>query len=171
MVKRFSPQWGFILFHRVGNNASRVSPWWNYLLLSPLRFMQKSAVLLTWRSNKCAWHPGETPTETDLIDDNNKNSAVFFSQFRTETYLFPYNYSNAFSYHFRTTGIEIQIWWPRIFLTEKNRWENCFYQCSMRQTLFSYHFRYIRYFVPVYETNWKINFPSFLTVVCIASTF
>ena len=31
----------FILFHRVGNNASGVSPWWNYFLLSPLRFMQK----------------------------------------------------------------------------------------------------------------------------------
>ena len=31
----------FIPFHRVGNNARRVSPWWNYFLLSPLRFMQK----------------------------------------------------------------------------------------------------------------------------------
>jgi len=31
----------FILFHRVGNNASGVSPWWNYFLLSPFRFMQK----------------------------------------------------------------------------------------------------------------------------------
>jgi len=31
----------FILFHRVGNNARGVSPWWNYFLLSPLRFMQK----------------------------------------------------------------------------------------------------------------------------------
>jgi len=31
----------FILFHRVGNNASGVSPWWNYFILSPLRFMQK----------------------------------------------------------------------------------------------------------------------------------
>jgi len=51
----------FISFHRVGNNARRVSPWWNYFILSPLRFMQKSVALLTWRSNKCAWHPGETP--------------------------------------------------------------------------------------------------------------
>ena len=31
----------FIPFHRVGNNARGVSLWWNYLLLSPLRFMQK----------------------------------------------------------------------------------------------------------------------------------
>jgi len=31
----------FIQFHRVGNNARGVSPWWNYFLLSPLRFMQK----------------------------------------------------------------------------------------------------------------------------------
>jgi len=31
----------FIPFHRVGNNARRVSPWWNYFLLSPLCFMQK----------------------------------------------------------------------------------------------------------------------------------
>jgi hypothetical protein len=26
----------------------------------------KSAVLMTWHSNKCAWHPGETRTETGL---------------------------------------------------------------------------------------------------------
>ena len=31
----------FIPFHRVGNNARGVLPWWNYFLLSPLRFMQK----------------------------------------------------------------------------------------------------------------------------------
>jgi len=31
----------FIPFHRVRNNARGVSPWWNYFLLSPLRFMQK----------------------------------------------------------------------------------------------------------------------------------
>ena len=31
----------FILFHRVGNNASGVSPWWNYFLLSTIHFMQK----------------------------------------------------------------------------------------------------------------------------------
>jgi len=31
----------FILFHRVENKARGVSTWWNYFLLSPLRFMQK----------------------------------------------------------------------------------------------------------------------------------
>jgi len=31
----------FIVFHRVGNNTHGVSPWWNYFLLSPLRFIQK----------------------------------------------------------------------------------------------------------------------------------
>jgi len=38
----------FIQFHRMGNNASGVSPWWNYFLLSPLRFMQK--VQFYWHS-------------------------------------------------------------------------------------------------------------------------
>jgi len=31
----------FIMFHGMGNNARGVSPWWNYFLLSPLRFIQK----------------------------------------------------------------------------------------------------------------------------------
>jgi len=31
----------FIPFHRVGNNIRGVSLWWNYCLLSPLRFIQK----------------------------------------------------------------------------------------------------------------------------------
>jgi len=56
----------FIPFHRVGDNARGVSLWWNYFLLSS-SFHAKSTVFLTWRSNKCAWHSGETPTETDLI--------------------------------------------------------------------------------------------------------
>jgi len=38
----------FILFHHVENNASGVSPWWNYFLLSPHRFMQK--VQFCWHS-------------------------------------------------------------------------------------------------------------------------
>jgi len=31
----------FIPFYRVGNNARGVSPWWNYFIFFPLRFMQK----------------------------------------------------------------------------------------------------------------------------------
>jgi hypothetical protein len=58
----------FISFHHVGNNARGVSPWWNYFLLSHLRFMKKvQFFLLTWRSNKYAWHSDETTAESGLI--------------------------------------------------------------------------------------------------------
>jgi len=40
----------------------RVSPWWNYFLLSPLRFMQK--LQFFWHGSLRNVHDGETPTET-----------------------------------------------------------------------------------------------------------
>ena len=57
----------FILFHRVGNNARGVSPWWNYFLLSPLCFMQK--VQFCWYDALINVHDilVKTPTETGLI--------------------------------------------------------------------------------------------------------
>ena len=55
----------FIPFHRVGNDAREFHYGKNYFFLSS-SFHAKSAVLLTWRSNKCAWHPSETLTETGL---------------------------------------------------------------------------------------------------------
>jgi len=56
----------FIPFHRVENNARRVSPWWNYFLLSPLRFMQK--VQFYWHDAIINVHDilVKTPTETGL---------------------------------------------------------------------------------------------------------
>jgi len=66
MVKRFSPQWGF---HPVSPRRKQRQRSFTMVKLLPSlssSFHAKSAVLLIWRSNKCAWHPGETPTETDL---------------------------------------------------------------------------------------------------------
>ena len=56
----------FISFHCVGNNTRGISKVRLLPSFSSL-FHAKSIVLLTWRSNKCVWHPGETPTKTSLI--------------------------------------------------------------------------------------------------------
>ena len=64
MVKQFGPQWGFHLVSPCGKQRPRGFTMVKLLPSLSSSFHAKSTVLLILRSNKCTWHPGETPAET-----------------------------------------------------------------------------------------------------------
>ena len=60
-------QWGFHPVSPRGKQRPRGFIMVKLLPSLSSSFHAKSTILLTWRSNKCAWHSGKTPTKTGLI--------------------------------------------------------------------------------------------------------